>query len=358
MPAGAPRYAGSNRSARVSGERGLVGGDPRNGRPNVILRPRHSAATADSVSVPIPATPPPDGWPLALSPRRPSTLALWFRAASSQSVQHIFGRRLSCGAENYQLARDPQNLLHFGTHLLPLTTGADIVPLEWTHFAASYDGCTLRLYLNGTLASVVQPFEYRQADLVADLLFGSSGTCPGTFDGWIDDVLIYSAALSPLEIAATARRFPGSASPTADLELHTGVNAAPSFAYSRTIAAGASLNLSMVGPSLRFLGHPLTLGIDVLSLSRYGDGVSIPDPLPFIPGLWLGPGSLLLLDGLSIPCWSLASITPSGATFSMSSPPALAGLSVMMQALVPIGPPPTCSLPLGLFASNGCLLQF
>ena len=82
------------------------------------------------------------------------------------------------------------------------------------HVAASYDGKTARLYLNGVPAG--------EKDATTQNLFGETieigqafekrknaageavDTATGFFQGMIDDVRIYNSALTPAEVAALA----------------------------------------------------------------------------------------------------------------------------------------------------------
>ena len=81
------------------------------------------------------------------------------------------------------------NLL--ATAALPLNT--------WSHLAGTYDGVTLRLYLNG-----VQVVSRAQSGLIqtsnGDLNIGASLSDPGFFAGLIDEIRIYNRPLSAVEI--------------------------------------------------------------------------------------------------------------------------------------------------------------
>lgn len=84
--------------------------------------------------------------------------------------------------------------------------GPEIMRGVWHHIAASYDGTTLRLYVNGALRSstaappprsVAAPIRIGRGP---DLASETSPTQP--FRGVLDDVRIYTKALSDAEIAA------------------------------------------------------------------------------------------------------------------------------------------------------------
>ena len=109
------------------------------------------------------------------------------------------------GEDNYYLMATATNLSRpvaggifsgsygeaFGTSALPANT--------WTHLAATYDGATLRLYVNG-----VQVGSKAQTGTLATssnpLNIGGDTFYNQYFDGRIDDIRIYNRALAPTEI--------------------------------------------------------------------------------------------------------------------------------------------------------------
>jgi hypothetical protein len=76
------------------------------------------------------------------------------------------------------------------------------VPVNaWTHLAATYDGATLRLYVNGAqqaTRAVTGPLQTS----AGPLRIGGNGVWDEWFAGLIDDVRVYNRALSPTEVLA------------------------------------------------------------------------------------------------------------------------------------------------------------
>jgi hypothetical protein len=79
---------------------------------------------------------------------------------------------------------------------------------QWTHLAATFDGTTGRLYLNGgEVAS--GPFSFG-GKTNAGMTIGNNSSesgwpdCPGAFNGDIDEARIYNRALDPSEVAYLA----------------------------------------------------------------------------------------------------------------------------------------------------------
>ena len=81
----------------------------------------------------------------------------------------------------------------------------------WTHLASTYDGTTLRLYVNGTLAGsrAVNGSIETSSD---PLYIGGNRQWREDFQGQIDDVRIYNRALSAAEILADKDKPVGSSS--------------------------------------------------------------------------------------------------------------------------------------------------
>jgi hypothetical protein len=77
--------------------------------------------------------------------------------------------------------------------------------MTWVHIAGTWDGTTKRLYIDGVLArSGTSQISYDTHDLYlgAD---ENNGSLALPFDGVLDDLRVYSRALSLQEIAALAQ---------------------------------------------------------------------------------------------------------------------------------------------------------
>jgi len=73
---------------------------------------------------------------------------------------------------------------------------------QWNHLAATWDGTTLKQYLNGVLVDSV-PFSGPLANTNSRLTIGiNSGVWSTAFTGRLDDVQIYNHALSAAEVFA------------------------------------------------------------------------------------------------------------------------------------------------------------
>jgi hypothetical protein len=81
----------------------------------------------------------------------------------------------------------------FGTSAAPLST--------WTHIAGTYDGTTLRMYVNGTQVSTKATTQL-MPNSANPLYIGGNAGWGEYFNGTIDDVRVYNRALSATEIQA------------------------------------------------------------------------------------------------------------------------------------------------------------
>ncbi|HXH06098.1 MAG TPA: LamG domain-containing protein, partial [Vicinamibacterales bacterium] len=76
----------------------------------------------------------------------------------------------------------------------------------WYHLAATYDGETLRAYVNGVLVTANTAPAGPPDVETAPLTFGRHANASQYFTGIVDDIHIYHRALDAAEIAALASR--------------------------------------------------------------------------------------------------------------------------------------------------------
>jgi len=71
--------------------------------------------------------------------------------------------------------------------------------MEWVHVAATFDGTTARLYINGEeIGSGAFSFGNNPT---AEMRIGSYNNDSPTYNGDIDEVRIYNRALTPVDLA-------------------------------------------------------------------------------------------------------------------------------------------------------------
>jgi hypothetical protein len=101
----------------------------------------------------------------------------------------LHGASRTNGLPSFALSVSPNNL--FGPGPLPLNT--------WSHLAATYDGATMKLYVNGTLVAS-QPQTGSLSTSTQPVAIGLNWV------GSIDEVRIYNRALSNAELQADTFR--------------------------------------------------------------------------------------------------------------------------------------------------------
>ncbi|HJT80863.1 MAG TPA: LamG-like jellyroll fold domain-containing protein, partial [Chthoniobacterales bacterium] len=115
-------------------------------------------------------------------PNAPFSVELWAFRTSSNSLQHLLGKRNNCTSSNtegnYQLGWTSAGGGHyfFGNPGGPETSAPADFPLNtWVHIAGTFDGSNYRLYVNGeliqTVAGTTGPINN------APLRLGNSGSC-------------------------------------------------------------------------------------------------------------------------------------------------------------------------------------
>ena len=75
-----------------------------------------------------------------------------------------------------------------------------VLSTDWTHVVGTYDGSTMRLYVNGVEAALLSGLSGNLPFSTADIIIGGQADGSNFFDGIIDEVQIYNRALSAQEI--------------------------------------------------------------------------------------------------------------------------------------------------------------
>jgi hypothetical protein len=138
------------------------------------------------------------------------TLAAWLKNSSfPNGVDQRFIAKAVEQRTYWMLSQtnDGQNRLRFtlraGGETTTLTASTGTLPLNtWYHAAATYDGSRMLLYLNGTEVGSIAKSGSVSRGRTASVNIGRSPDGSNYLSGAIDDVRIYSSALTQEEIAA------------------------------------------------------------------------------------------------------------------------------------------------------------
>ncbi|MBK1877957.1 LamG-like jellyroll fold domain-containing protein [Pelagicoccus mobilis] len=91
----------------------------------------------------------------------------------------------------------------FGSFATSTLVGSTSIPVGgWTHVAATYDGATMRIYINGVLDGSMPRVGNVFEDTTVSATIGNHPFGGKAFDGLIDDVRIYRRALSGADVLA------------------------------------------------------------------------------------------------------------------------------------------------------------
>ena len=142
------------------------------------------------------------------------TLAAWIRPTkTSFATQNVIkkatptvnGYELSLSAAGQVFVRLNQSVGP-DTYRINSTTNYPINNTAWMHIAATYDGTTIRLYINGVQegASLAGPAAIATNTLPLGLGAQPSSPAASFFQGLIDEARVYATALPASEIAELA----------------------------------------------------------------------------------------------------------------------------------------------------------
>jgi hypothetical protein len=125
---------------------------------------------------------------------RPTALSGWRSVVLKERADG-----LAYGLYAHENAQRPAATVHVDGDISAAGTGG--LPLNaWTHIAATHDGATVRLYVNGALAGTT-PASGRMPETTDALRIGGNLVWGEYFSGRIDEVRIYNRALPATEIA-------------------------------------------------------------------------------------------------------------------------------------------------------------
>ena len=142
------------------------------------------------------------------------TVAAWFKATTLPDTDprivskgHRPQRTGTLLHGEYTNASGPRlrfRLKTGGTTKTLIAAGQTIPVGQWVHMAATYDGTTMRLYQNGVQVGSMAASGNITGHTSAPSVIGANPNAYGVFNGLIDEVRIYSRAMSAAEIGELA----------------------------------------------------------------------------------------------------------------------------------------------------------
>ena len=142
------------------------------------------------------------------------TLSAWVRPAQG-TTQDVIQKGISTGTDDYELCLAMVPTGSTGTPFVRLNgafklNAVSLYPTDgsaWMHVATTYDGSTVKMYVNGVMESS-SPYTNPIAGNTLPLVMGAQVDGVGVASRWLkgalDDARLYNYALSPTDIAALA----------------------------------------------------------------------------------------------------------------------------------------------------------
>ncbi|MGI4864810.1 MAG: endo-beta-N-acetylglucosaminidase [Janthinobacterium lividum] len=159
-------------------------------------------------------------------------------------------------------ATQAQFVLQLGATTAKLASNARLTAGTWTHLAATYDGATMKLYVNGTLDNS----QAATGSVVANAAFtlGRNYAASRSLDGRLDEVRVWTRALTAAEI--TARTC--SAAGTTNLEAYWRCNESPALAATDVSGHSHTGNFVSMSASDWSTDVPATCGVLATTAAR------------------------------------------------------------------------------------------
>ncbi len=181
----------------------------------------------------------------SLMPTRALTLAAWVRTSkSAPATQAVINKAVVNTTDGYELTLALGGTVFFrlnqrtsgDTYRATATTPYPLNGSGWQHVAGTYDGTTMRLYVNGQQeAALPGPASIAGNTLSVGIGAHSDGT--RLFQGDLDEARIYNRALSASEIQALAAGAPPNSTNQPPVASSASVTTAEDTAVGITLAA-------------------------------------------------------------------------------------------------------------------------
>jgi hypothetical protein len=144
----------------------------------------------------------------ALNPPQQVSLSAWiYSFTGGRSGPEIIISKDGGQLTQYSLRIENPGLVRFTVGNMSLSAGVHIVPNNWHHVVASFDGRVMRLFVDGVAEprSLEGPGSIPTTEYPVRIGSGSNARQPMAFNGLLDDVRIYARGLNFVDAASLYR---------------------------------------------------------------------------------------------------------------------------------------------------------
>jgi hypothetical protein len=134
----------------------------------------------------------------ALAEKTALTIEAWFYATALGG--RVLDKNTAGGSDGYMLDTY-QNKARMIIGKTSVSSPTDLPTGVWTHVAGTYDGALVSVFVNGTLAASAPRTGAIPTNTLA-VRIGADSAGKNRFAGLLDEVVLYSRALAPTELAA------------------------------------------------------------------------------------------------------------------------------------------------------------
>lgn len=134
-----------------------------------------------------------------ISPPREISFGHWMKTSTTNIVS-INKQNVNAVSDSYQLYINTSGILRTTVDGVTATGTKVVTDGNWHHVMTTYDGSTIRLYLDGRLEASTNYSTSAITYSSINLFIGKNNSGSFNFNGLLDDVRIYGYALSPKQI--------------------------------------------------------------------------------------------------------------------------------------------------------------
>jgi large repetitive protein len=172
------------------------------------------------------------------------TLAAWVKP-EKVGTQYIIKKAIISNTDGYELSLSSNgkafvrfNQSAVSAYRVDSTDPYPVSGLKWVHLAATYDGATIRIYVDGVQNNSA-PADFTIANNSLPLAVGAESNGATKFQGAMDEVRVYNRALSAAEIRCLATQHVGDIDADGDTD---GLDLSAFMAAFGTVAADPGYN--------------------------------------------------------------------------------------------------------------------